>query len=90
MEYEVEVIMSGTAGRLAVQGVASAIDVPGDKRRTAYDLIKEAHAAGVRFKVCTPDIELWGKDLIAEIDETVGSAYLISEAMDDDTVTFSY
>jgi predicted peroxiredoxin len=53
-------------------------------------LMKEAHAAGVKFKVCTPTLEIWGDDLIPEITETVGGAYVISEAMDDDTVTFTY
>ena len=35
-------------------------------------------------------LELWGDDLIPEVSETVGAAYIISEAMDDDTVTFTY
>ena len=90
MEYEVEIIITGRAGQLAVQGTAATIEIQGDGPRTAYDLIKEAHAAGVSFKVCTPTIELWGSELISEIDETVGGAYLISEAMDDQTVTFTY
>ena len=90
MEYEVEVIMSGRAGRLAIQGVAADTEVRGDGQRTAYDLIQEAHAAGVSFKVCNSATGLLGSDLIAEIDETVGDAYLISEAMDDATVTFTY
>jgi predicted peroxiredoxin len=29
-------------------------------------------------------------DMISEVEETVGGAYLISEAMDDDTVVFTY
>ena len=52
--------------------------------------MKEAHLAGAKFKVCTPTIELWGDDLIPEISETVGGAYVISEAMDENTVTFTY
>ena len=44
----------------------------------------------MKFKVCTPTLELWGRDLIPEIEETVGGAYIISQAMDDDTVTFTY
>ena len=55
-----------------------------------YDFIKDAHEAGVKFKVCTPTLELWGDDLIPEIEETVGGAYVISQAMDDDVVTFTY
>ena len=35
-------------------------------------------------------LEMWGDDLIPEISETVGAAYVISEAMDDNIVTFTY
>ena len=90
MDYEVEVILTGRAGELAIRGVAERIVVQQDSKRTAYDFIQEAHEAGVTFKICTPTLEFWGDDLIPEIGETVGGAYLISEAMDDATVTFTY
>ena len=90
MEYEVEMILTGRAGELAVCGVAEKIVVQSDSGRTAYDFIKEACEAGVSLKVCTPTLEFWGDDLLPEIEETVGGAYLISEAMDDATVTFTY
>ena len=90
MEYDVEVVLTGRAGELAIRGVAERIVVQQGSKRTAYDFIQEAHEAGVTFKVCTPTLEFWGDNLIPEIDETVGGAYLISEAMDDATVTFTY
>ncbi len=90
MEYEVEVLLTGRAGELARKGVAEKLRLYEASRRTVYDYIKEAHEAGVRIKVCTPSLELWGDDLIPEVEETVGGAYLISEAMDDSTVTFTY
>jgi predicted peroxiredoxin len=90
MEYDVEVVLTGRAGELAIRGVAKQIVVQQNSKRTVYDFIREAHEAGVTFKVCTPTLEFWGDDLIPEIDETVGGAYLISEAMDDGTVTFTY
>jgi predicted peroxiredoxin len=90
MDYDVEVVLTGRAGELAVPGVAERIVVQQDSQRTAYDFIQEAHEAGVSFKVCTPTLEFWGDELIPEIEETVGGAYLISEAMDDATVTFTY
>lgn len=90
MEYDVEVIFSGRACELAVTGFAEKIQVPGQNEKTLYDLIQDAHSAGVSFKVCTPTLEIWGDDFIKEIDETVGGAYVISEAMDDSTVTFTY
>jgi hypothetical protein len=40
--------------------------------------------------VCTPTLDLWGNDLIPEIDEIVGGAYVIQQAMDDKVVTFTY
>lgn len=90
MEYEVEVILTGRAGELAKKGVAESLHVQEGSSRTVYDYIKEAHEAGVSLKVCTPTLELWGEEIIPEIEETVGGAYLISEAMDDGTVTFTY
>ena len=90
MDYEMEIVFTGRAGELAKKGVTENLRVQGSSPKTVYDYIKEAHEAGVKFKVCTPTIELWGDDLIPEIDETVGGAYVISQAMDDSTVTFTY
>jgi predicted peroxiredoxin len=90
MEYEVEVVLTGRAGELAKKGVAEKIFIQEGSPKSVYDFIKDAAEAGVKFKVCTPTLELWGNDLIPEIVETVGGAYVISEAMDDDTVTFTY
>ncbi len=90
MDYKVEVIMTGRAGELAKKGVAEKLLIQEGNSKTVYDCIKEAHDAGVSFKVCTPTLEVWGDDLIDEIDETIGAAYVISEAMSNDTVTFTY
>ncbi|MBI2314058.1 MAG: DsrE/DsrF/DrsH-like family protein [Betaproteobacteria bacterium] len=90
MEYEVEVILTGRAGELAKKGVAEKLHVKEGSPKSVYDFIKDAHDAGVHFKVCTPTLELWGDDLIPEIEETVGGAYVIEQAMDDDVVTFTY
>ena len=90
MEYEVEVILTAGAGALAVKGVAEKLFVKEGSPKSVYDFIKDAHEAGVKFKVCTPTLDLWGEDLIPEIEETVGGAYVISQAMDDDVVTFTY
>ncbi|MGB0128102.1 MAG: DsrE/DsrF/DrsH-like family protein [Rhodocyclaceae bacterium] len=90
MEYEVEVILTAGAGALAVKGVADKLYVKPGSPKSVYDFMKDAHEAGVKFKVCTPTLELWGEDLIPEVEETVGGAYVISQAMDDDVVTFTY
>lgn len=90
MEYEVEVLFTGPAGRLAMKGEAESIHLQEDDSKTVYDHIKQAKQAGVVFKICTPALKFWGENLIPEIQETVGGAYIINEAMDDSVVTFTY
>lgn len=90
MEYEVEVIMTGRAGELAKKGVAENLFVQEGSPKSVLGFMQDAVEAGAVFKVCTPTLELWGDELIDEIEETVGGAYVITEAMDDDTVTFTY
>jgi predicted peroxiredoxin len=90
MEYEVEVILTARSGELAIKGVAEKLFVKEGSPKSVYDFIKDAHEAGVHFKVCTPTLELWGDDLIPEIEETVGGAYVIQQAMDEDVVTLTY
>jgi predicted peroxiredoxin len=90
MEFDVEMVFTGNAGAIVKNGQAEKLALPTDPQRNVYHLIQEAHAAGVKFKVCTTDLEVWGDDLIPEVSETVGGAYLISEAMDDGTVVFTY
>jgi len=90
MEYDVEVLLTGRAGELANIGVAENLYFPTGSKKTVYDLMRDAVEAGAKLKICASTLELWGENLIPEIDETVGAAYIISEAMDDDTVTFTY
>lgn len=96
MEYDAEVILSGRSGKLAIKGFAETIfennneGTNSEEQRSVQDYITEAYEAGVLFKVCTSALELWGDNLIPEIHEIVGGTYLISEAMDSDTVTFTY
>lgn len=90
MEYDVEIILTGNSGRLAEKGVAENLYIQEGSSKSVYDAMQEAYHAGVKFKVCTPTIEMFGDDLIPEISETVGGAYVISEAMDENTVTFTY
>ena len=90
MDYEVEVVLTARGGELAKKGVAEKLFVKEGSAKSIYDVMKDAHEAGVHFKVCTPTLDLWGNDLIPEIEETVGGAYVIQKAMDDDVVTFTY
>jgi predicted peroxiredoxin len=90
MDYHVELVFTGSAGQLAKKGVAEKLFVKEGARKSVYDFIRDAHEAGVHFKVCTPTLELWGDDLIPEVTEIVGGAYIIEQAMDDEVVTFTY
>jgi predicted peroxiredoxin len=90
LSFDVEVVLTGTAGQLAIAGVAERVEMNLDTHSTLYDIIKEAHGAGVSFKACNTSLKMAGEELIAEVEEKVGAAYVIDEAMDDDTVTFTY
>lgn len=90
MAYDVEVLLTGQAGRLAMKGEAEKILLQEDDSKNIYDHIKQAKQAGVVFKICTPALKFWGENLIPEIEETVGGAYIINESMDDSVVTFTY
>lgn len=90
MAYDVEVLFTGQAGQLAMTGEAEKLLLKESDSKSIYDHIKQAREAGVVFKICTPAIKFWGENLIPEISETVGGAYIITEAMDDSVVTFTY
>ena len=88
MEFEAEIIFTGNCTKLVMPGVAEKLTLKDGRK--VIDVIREASEAGVKIKVCALGIELWGEEVIPEVEETVGGAYIISEAMDDDTVSFTY
>lgn len=90
LAHEVEVVLTGASGQLAIAGVAEKLELNLDTHRTMYDVIQEAHQAGVEFKACNTSLKMAGEDLIPEVVEKVGAAYVVDEAMDDNTVTFTY
>ena len=90
MSHDVEIVITGHTGKLATVGHAEKLEINHETHRTVYDVIKEAHKAGVVFKISAPTVDVWSEDLIPEIDESVGTGYVVAEAMDDDTVTFTY
>lgn len=90
MGYRSEVILSGQTAQLACVGVAEESLPKEDSPKTLYDFIRDAHEAGVQIKVCTGTLELVGGEFIDEIEETVSDSYVISEAMADNVVTFTY
>lgn len=90
MDYHVEMIFSGRAGEILVQGVAEEVPTLKDDNKSVYDLIKDAHEAGVLIKATKHLTIRWGEALIPEVDDIVGAGYLISEAMGNSTEALSY
>ena len=93
MEYEVEVICTATSGRLMKKGVAENLTVKPGSPKSVYDFIKDAHEAGVVFKCCSPNLDLFDmkeSDLIPECSGIVGGAYLIEEIMETDCKVLTY
>lgn len=90
MDHDTELLLTGRSGQLSIKGEAESIAISDGDARTLYDFLRDAHEAGVTIKVCTPNLEQWGTELIPEIDETVGSSYLVTEVMDKRTVTLTY
>lgn len=93
MGYQVEVMCTGTAGKLLRKGVAEKIHVKPGSSQSVYDFIKEAHAAGVKFVCCSPTLDLFEinkADLIPECDRIVGGAFLIEEVMEGNVKVLTY
>ena len=87
MDYEVEVIMTATSGILLKKGEAEKLVVKPGSPKTVYDFIKDAHDAGVTFKSCSPNLDLFdmtAEDLIPECSGVVGAAYMLEKIMEDD------
>ena len=93
LEYEVEVICTATSGRLMKKGVAENLVVKPGSPKSVYDFIKDAADAGVVFKCCSPNLDLFDMteaDLIPECKGIVGGAYLIEEIMETDCKVLTY
>lgn len=89
MEYDVEVICTATSGRLMKKGEAEKMFVKEGSDKSVLDFIKDAYDAGVKFKCCSPNLDLFDMtkdDLIDECDGIVGGAYLIEEIMEEEDV----
>lgn len=90
LSHEVEVVFTGVSGPLAIGDNAEKSEINLDSHRTIHDIIKEAYGAGVSFKACNTSLKMAGEEMIPEVEERVGAAYVIGESMDDNTVTFTY
>ncbi|WP_290652162.1 DsrE family protein [Aquisalimonas sp.] len=85
-----EVVFTGDSGVIAVAGAAAGESAGDGTDRSLHDLIHDAAQAGVVFRMCSPAVARFGDDLIAEIREVVGAAWLVSRVMDPETVTLTY
>jgi uncharacterized protein len=93
MDYEVEVICAGTAGKLLKRGIAAGLTVKPGAAKTVYDFIREAHEHGARFYACPANLDLFdmtANDLIPECQGFIGAAALIGKLMEDDCRVLSY
>jgi uncharacterized protein len=93
MDFEVEVVCTGTAGRLMQRGVAEALEVKSGSHKSVYDFIKNARELGVKFYACAGNLELFGlseAELIPECAGMVGTAYLIDRVMSDEYRVLTY
>ncbi len=90
LSHDVEVVFTGISVQLAVGNNAEKAEVSLETHRTIHDIIKEAHQAGVAFKACNTSLKMAAEELIEEVEERVGAAYVIGEAMDENTITFTY
>ncbi len=90
MDYYVELIFSGKSGEILVNGVADDVPTIKDEGKTVYNLLQEAHEAGVLIKASKLLTIRWGEELIPEVDDIVGAGYIISEVMANNTETMSY
>ncbi len=93
MDYQVEVVCAGTAGKLLKKGVAARLTVKPGAAKTVYDFIREAHEMGARFYACPANLDLFdmtAADLIPECDGLLGAAALVGKVMEDDCRVLSY
>lgn len=93
LDYDVDLICTATAGRLMRKGVAEALVVKPGSRKTVYDIIKDAHAAGVKLYCCTANLDLFdmtAADLIPECAGMLGAAKFMHEIMETDAKVLTY
>lgn len=90
MDYQVELIFTGRAGKFAVKGEAVKIQTQRRKDETIYDLIKDAYQSGVVLKASKFVVQRFGDNLIPEISEIVSGGYIVGEAMNPEIKTLTY
>jgi uncharacterized protein len=89
MGYDTVVVCTATASKFMKKGVAERLFPKAGSNRTLYDVVKDAHRAGVRFYCCSPNADVYDTrpdDLIAECAGVIARTQLIEQIMDNDDV----
>lgn len=90
MGIDTEVLFTGAAGRIAVRGVAAGQTARDGSMRSLHDVIRDGAEAGVVFRICSPAVARFGDDLIPEIREVVGAAWLMGRVTEHETTVLTY
>ncbi|MBX3522833.1 MAG: DsrE family protein [Xanthobacteraceae bacterium] len=93
LDYEVDVVLAATAGKLLVKGVAEKLHVKQDHPKTVYDWIREAHDHGAKFWACPANMDLFDisdDDLVPECAGMMGAADMIERIMGDEYRVLTY
>lgn len=93
LDYQVDVVMTATAGRLMKKGVAESLVVKEGSGKSVYDFIKDAHRNGARFWACPANLDLFDMtedDLIPECSGMMSTAQMISDLMDGECRVLTY
>ncbi|MBX3534456.1 MAG: DsrE family protein [Xanthobacteraceae bacterium] len=93
LDYEVDVVLAATAGKLLVKGVAEKLHVKQDHPKTVYDWIREAHDHGAKFWACPANMDLFDisdGDLVPECAGMMGAADMIERIMGDEYRVLTY
>lgn len=93
LDYEVDVVLAATAGKLLVKGVAEKLQVKQGHPKTVYDWIREAHDHGAKFWACPANMDLFDiseTDLVPECTGMMGAADMIERIMGDEYRVLTY
>lgn len=93
LDYQVDVVLTATAGRLMKKGVAEALVIKEGSEKSVYDFIRDAHRNGARFWACPANLDLFDMtedDLIPECSGMMSTAQMISDLMDGECRVLTY
>ena len=90
MGYPVEVVFTGQTVPMLFGSQLGELRLGDEAQISVYHLLNEAVSAGVKIKACVEMCRAQLQDFIPEVTETVGAAYIVTEALEDNTVTITY